>query len=146
MGGNAPNINHFSFLYTKTHPVLCDVGQYNVENRERINHRIGHFNKKKWKKFMKRKTSIKIIQFLKSRFPKFFQKKKKNKICVLNEDEGHHFSDQTHKLICQSTSLPLLEIIKNFYDLLSSHRVTYSILYDWIESVERAEDEEYMED
>ena len=143
LGGNTPNIKYFSVLYTRDHPVLCDIGSQNVEIRERLSDRTEHFNKKKWKRFMRRKTHRRIIQYLKSYFPKFFQKKKTGKICILNELETT-FSDETHQLICKSEKHSLLNIIKKFKHLLPNRNLSCGLLMDWILSVE--EEDCYIED
>lgn len=143
MGGNAPNMKYCSFLYTENHPVLCDVGTFNVENRERIDYRNEHFNNKKWRRFLMRKTNRNVIQYLKIYFPNFFQKKKTGKKCILNESEGEEFSAETHRLVCGCEKRNLLYILKEFRHLLSNERLANGLLFDWIESVE---ENDYIED
>lgn len=135
MGGNTPNMKYLSFLYTEYHPVLCDIGSFNVENRERLDYRSEHFNKKKWKRFLLRKTNRSIIQHLKIYFPNFFQKKRTNKKCILNESE-EAFPEEAHRLICGSEKKPLLNIIKEFRHLMTDERIAYGLLSDWVQSVE----------
>lgn len=138
LGGNAPNMKFFSVLYTKDHPVLCDIGNHNVENRERHTDRKEHFNKKKWKKFMQRRTHKPVVQYLKAYFPKFFQKKKKGKVCILNEAEKP-FPDETHRLVCKSDKKSLLNIFKEFRHLMGDGNISSGLLVDWIASVEEEE-------
>lgn len=145
LGGITPNAKYFSVLYTETHPVLCDIGSHNVENRERLADRSEHFNQKRWKKFLQRRTHRRVIQYLKIYFPKFFQKKKAGKICILNENDGL-FPDETHQLVCKSEKKPLLEIIKEFKHLISDRRLSSGLLMDWIMSVEEVEEECYIDD
>lgn len=143
MGGNTPNMKYISVLYTKDHPVLCDISNHNAENRERFGDRREKFNQKKWKKFLQRRTHKHVIQYLKSYFPKFFQKKKKGKICILNEDEKP-FPDETHQLVCKSEKKNLINIIKEFRHLLRNENLSSGLLMDWIASVE--EEVDCMED
>ena len=145
LGGNAPNIKFFSILYTKDHPVLCDIGAHNVENRERLSDRAERFNKKKWKKFMQRRTHRRVIQYLKTYFPKFFQKKKLGKNCILNEME-EAFPDETHELVCKSEKKSLLDIVKEFKHLMSSKWLSSGLLMDWIMSMEEEDEDCYIED
>ncbi|GFR14659.1 uncharacterized protein TNCT_490061 [Trichonephila clavata] len=44
MGGAVPDLKQFLFLYTDHHPVLCDIGDFNVENRVRLKGHKPHFN------------------------------------------------------------------------------------------------------
>lgn len=137
LGGSPPNVKYFSVLYAKDHPVLCDIGNHNVENRERRADRMEQFNNKKWKKFMRRRTHKHIIQYLKAYFPRFFQKKKTGKVCILNEEENP-FPDETHRLVCKSERTSLLNIIKEFRYLINERNVS-NLLMDWIDSVEEGE-------
>lgn len=134
LGGSPPNMKYFSVLYTKEHPVLCDIGNHNVENRERRGDRSEHFNIKKWKKFMQRRTHKHVIQYLKAYFPKFFQKKKTGKVCILNEEENP-FPDEAHRLVCKSDKKSLLNIIQEFRNLMTDEKIS-NLLIDWIASVE----------
>lgn len=133
LGGSVPNMKHFSFMYTHNHPVLCDIGNVNVENRERLRFRNEHFNKKKWNRLMRHKTTRDVIRYLKIYFPNFLQKKKKNKQCVLNDDEP--FDDETHNLICKSSRKNLLEVIKEFKHLIPE-RIISNVIDCWIEDLE----------
>lgn len=133
LGGSAPNVKFFSVLYTKDHPVLCDIGNHNVENRERLTDRGEQFNQKKWKNFMRRRTHKRVIQYLKAYFPKFFQKKKTGKICILNEEENQ-FSEETHQLVCKSEKKSLLDIIKDFSLLIPDENALYGLLMSWVSS------------
>lgn len=129
LGGVTPDIRFFSFLYTPDHPVLCNIGRFNTQKRERIDD-VDRFSRKRWVKLLRRKTCEKIIRYLKLYFPTFFQKKKKGKRCILNEEEGHPFDDVTHKLFCHSYFL--IEVLDVFRDLMPDPHIRDDLIPRWI--------------
>lgn len=135
LGGNTPNIKYFSFVYTEHHPVLCDIGSVNADNRERLTHRDEHFNKKKWVKFMKHKTLRDIVRYLRIVFPQYFQKKQKGKACILNEEEEDCFDGETHRLLCRSENKCLLELVKNYSHLMPNANIRHGLVNDWMKDL-----------
>lgn len=139
LGGSTPNIKYFSFMYTESHPVLCDIGSINADNRERLALGQEHFNKKKWTRFIRRKTIRDVIRYARVVFPHFFQKKKVGKCCILREDCEEYFDTETHKLICQSDKKSLLQVIRENCHLMPNSNIRL-IINQWINSFE-TEDE-----
>lgn len=137
LGGNVPNMQLFSFVYTASHPVLCDIGSSNVEARERLRFRREHFNRKKWTRLMRHKTTRDIIRYLRLYFPHFFQKKKKQKQCVLNDGE-EPFDCETHRLVCQSSRKSLLDVVKEFAYLMPEASVSRDVIDGWVQDLENA--------
>lgn len=126
LGGSVPNMKLFSFMYTHNHPVLCDIGSLNVENRERLRFRNGHFNKKKWSRVMRHKTTRDILRYAKIYFTHFFQKKKKNRQCILKEG----FDDETHNLICKSGRKSLFQVITEYKHLMPDRNID-PVIHKW---------------
>lgn len=135
LGGNTPNIKHFSFLYTNTHPVLCDIGSFNVDNRERLSNRKEHFNEKKWVRFMCRKTTRDVIRYLRIVFPTFFQKKKEGKHCILNETDEECFDSETHNLVCRSNEKSLALVLQDYMHLMPNESIRTCVIQKWIDKL-----------
>lgn len=135
LGGVPPDIKHFSFVYTTEHPVLCDFGGPNAEKKYRVDGKV-RFNRKRWVKFLRRKKCDKFIRYLKIYFPKYFQKKKKGRRCILKEDEeGVAFDHVTHKLVCQN--MTLFDILQTFPELTSdSLTIRYTLIPEWLRLAE----------
>lgn len=130
LGGIAPDIKQFSFVYTQCHPILTDIGSINSDNRERISSRLQKFNAKKWRKFLTRRTTRDMIRYAKDNFPFYFQKMKNN--CILQEPSlNDYFDDETHELICKSRNLCLLEVLMKFRHLMPCLAVRGNILFKW---------------
>lgn len=112
LGGIAPVIKNMSFLYAPSHPILADIGIMNAVRRctsqfEEI------FNQKKWKTFLTKRFSKKIVEYLKKVHPKYFKKKKKkNRKCILEETVS--FNDTTHEILCQTDKTCLYDILKKY--------------------------------
>lgn len=112
LGGIAPVIKNMSFLYASSHPILVDIGIMNAVRRctsqfEEI------FNQKKWKTFLTKRFSKRIIEYLKKIHPRYFKRKKKqNKICIL--EETINFNDITHEILCQTNKTCLYDILKKY--------------------------------
>lgn len=134
LGGSAPLVRHFSFVYTPDHPVMCDIGSPNVEVRERISNRKEHFNDKKWTRFMCRKTTRDVIRYLKVVFPHYFQKKQKGKRCILDETE-ECFDGETHELICHNEKLCLASFLWKFRHFLPDPHLRENVVRTWIEEL-----------
>lgn len=133
LGGRTPNIKHLSFLYTNTHPVLCDIGSFNVEYRDRLLNRSEHFNEKKWARFMCRKTTRDVIRYLRIVFPTFFQKRKTGKRCILNETENEEcFDSETHDLVCNSDKKCLGQFLLDYMHLMPNESIRIGIIQKWI--------------
>ncbi|GFR12606.1 uncharacterized protein TNCT_732561 [Trichonephila clavata] len=132
MGGAVPDLKQFLFLYTDHHPVLCDIGDFNVENRVRLKGHKPHLNEKKWRRVMQKKTLRDVIRYLKLEFNLFFhQKKKKGKRCILNEpDEA--FDTETHELLCQSGHKSLIHILQEFCHLMPNNHIRNNIVGEWV--------------
>lgn len=135
LGGNTPNVKHFSCLYTDTHPVLCDIGSFNVENRERLSNRREHFNEKKWARFMCRKTIRDVIRYLRVVFPSFFQKSKVGRRCILNETDEECFDNETHDLVCRSGEKSLARVLLDYIHLLPSESIRTGVIQKWIDKL-----------
>ncbi|GIY73876.1 uncharacterized protein CEXT_54971 [Caerostris extrusa] len=133
LGGTTPNMKLFSFVYTNTHPVLCDIGAYNAEVRERLSHRAEHFNDKKWSRFMTRKTIRDVVRYLRIIFPTFFQKKKTAKRCVLNEPDEEGFDDETHRLVCQSDQKSLIQVLAEYSHLMPRETIQTGLIQTWVD-------------
>lgn len=131
-GGHPPILKLMTFLYTKTHPVLCDVGSKNVEKRVRIGHRP-FMKQKSWLRFLNNRTSLEVYRYLKLIRPDLF-KKKCNGICLLNENVS--FNDATHSLICKSKKQNLITILKDYMFLLPDDTVA-DVIQTWILDVEQ---------
>lgn len=130
LGGNVPDLKQFLFLYTETHPVLCDMGSFNVDNRVRLKGHKPHFNEKKWRRFMMKKTLRDVIRYLKLEFKLFFQQKKKGSVCILDERENA-FDTETHQLLCQSQKEPLVKILKTFAHLMPNRHIRQDVVETW---------------
>lgn len=134
LGGSTPNIKLFGFLFTPRHPILTDIGSNNSDIRERVSNRIEHFNEKKWKRFMQRKTTRDVIRYLKLIFPNFFQKRKNG--CMLSENGGEEvFDDETHNLICKSVTKSLVQVLFDFQNLMPDEHIRNNIIGRWIKDV-----------
>ena len=129
LGGLTPDIKYFSFAFTKNHPVLCDMGGSNSNKKELINGK-DHFNRKKWIKFLRRKKTVSILRYLKIYYPTYFQKKKKSKRCILYEEEGYGFDDETHLLVCHDHYL--IEILEKFKHLMPNQQIREVLIPKWI--------------
>lgn len=124
-------------MYSQRHPVLCDIGRNNAENRERLGCREEHFNRKKWLRFLRRKTLRDVIRYLRVVFPLYFQKKKKNKRCILNEPgDEDTFDLETHELICQSEKKSLLQILKEYRHLMPDDTIKTQVIDTWLDDLE----------
>lgn len=130
MGGVTPDIKQFSFIYTREHPVLCDMGGLNGEKKEWVNGKE-RFDNKKWSKFLHKKKIINIIRFLKGYYPKYFQKKKPGARCILYDDERLPFDDETHSLICQNGFF--IDVLRNFRQLMPDQTIQKEI-QSWIDT------------
>ncbi|GFQ96326.1 uncharacterized protein TNCT_692771 [Trichonephila clavata] len=132
MGGAVPDLKQFLFLYTDHHPVLCDIGDFNVENRVRLKGHKPHLNEKKWRRVMQKKTLRDVIRYLKLEFKLFFhQKKKKGKRCILDEpDEA--FDTETHELLCQSGHKSLILVLREFCHLMPNNHIRNNIVGKWV--------------
>lgn len=135
LGGSTPNMKHFIFVYAVDHPVLCDIGSANADKRERLSHNEEYFNKKKWSRFMRRKTTRDVIRYMRVVFPGYFQKKRVGRRCILNETEEECFDHETHRLVCQSEKKCLLEVIAEFIHLMPNSEVKCRVIESWIESL-----------
>lgn len=133
MGGVTPDIKHFSFAYTKEHPVLCDIGSVNAEKKELIDGKE-RFDKKKWIKFLHGKKIINITRFLKIYYPNYFQKKKPGKRCILFDDGRIPFDDETHSLICQNGYF--IDVLQNFKHLMSNPKIREDLIPKWIKKAQ----------
>lgn len=130
MGGVTPDIKLFSLVYTKDHPVLCDMGALNAEKKELIDGKE-RFDRKKWITFLSKKRMVNIIRFLKGYFPKYFQKKKPGKRCILYDGEhGIPFDDETHALICQNKYL--IDVLQKFKHLIPNLIIRDIKIKKWI--------------
>lgn len=129
LGGVTPDIKHFSFAYTKERPVLCDIGGANSDKKE-LKRGEETFDRKKWNRFLKRKRILCVIRYLKAYFPRYFQKKKKGKRCILNEEDDVAFDDETHKLVCGNPFL--VDALRQFSHLTSNQ----ALIEQWIQSLE----------
>lgn len=130
LGGVTPNIKHFSFLFTESHPILADIGSVNAESRERISTRVEHFNAKKWKKFLQNKTTRDVIRYMRVLFPNFFQKKRNG--CVLADGDDEVFDDETHQLVCKCSANNLADILFRFRHLMPDHNIRHNVVRQWI--------------
>lgn len=131
LGGKAPNIKSFSFMYTHCHPVLCDIDVINADGRERLAQREHYFNEKKWNRFMTRKTIRDVIRYARIVFPNYFQKKSKENCCILKEELDDCFDTETHQLVCKSNKKPLIDVIKEFKHLMGNSLVRLNIIDQW---------------
>lgn len=131
LGGSTPNINKFQFVYTTHHPVLCNIGSENARYRERVSGYKEHFNKKKWLRFMTRKTIRDIIRYARITFPHYFLKKKQNR-CILKDDENDKFDSESHALICQSEKKSLVQVLKEFQNLIPNTDIKKNTIDQWI--------------
>lgn len=136
MGGAVPDLKQFLFLYTPNHPVLCDIGSHNVENRVRLKGNQPHMNEKKWRRVMHKKTIRDVIRYMKVEFSHFFnQKKKKGKRCVLDETE-EAFDTETHELLCQSNQKSLVQVIQDFSHLMPDENIRH-VMDTWVGELAR---------
>lgn len=133
MGGVTPDIKQFSFAYTKEHPVLCDMGGLNAEKKELVDGKE-RFRKKKWSKFLHKKKIINITRFLKGYYPKYFQKKKAGKRCILYDDDQLPFDDETHSLICQNGYF--IDVLQNFRHLMPDLKIQNALIQEWIDKAQ----------
>lgn len=129
MGGVTPNIKYFSFVYTREHPVLCDIGCENADKKEIINGKE-HFNRKKWIKFLQKKKTVDIIRYFKKYYPNYFQKKKPGRRCILNEEEQLGFDDETHTLVCKN--LYLIDALLQFKHLIPNATIQNYLIRKWV--------------
>jgi len=135
LGGHVPDMKRFLFLYTPRHPVLCDMGSWNVEKRERLVHHKPHLNVKKWHRVMQKKTIRDILRYLKLEFQLYFkQKKKKGQRCLLNETEKC-FDTETHQLLCQSQQKSIVQVLKEFNHLMPQSGIRREVIGDWIQTL-----------
>ena len=131
LGGNVPDLKQFLFLYTERHPVLCDMGSENVDNRVRLKGHKPHLNEKKWRRVMQKKTMRDVIRYLKLEFKLFFHhKKKKGQRCLLDEQD-ECFDGETHALLCQSQQKPLVQVLKEFSHLMPNDHIRNDIVGVW---------------
>lgn len=145
LGGTIPDLKQFLFLYTDRHPVLCDMGSYNVENRVRLKGYQPHLNEKKWRRVMQKKTMRDVIRYLKVEFKLFFQhKKKKGTRCILDEP-NECFDAETHELLCQSQQMSLIQALKKFCHLMPNDHIRNNIVGEWINTLGPPEEEEEVE-
>ena len=130
LGGAPPVFKWSTFLYADNHPVLASVGAGNSDKRNRDGNRE-LFSKKKWNRFLRKKTCIVITRYFRNVRPDLFRKKfgSKNK-CLLHEDGM--FNDETHRLICRSKRCSLAQVLENFIHLMKNDRIKCIIL-KWIE-------------
>ena len=129
-GGAPPDFKHSSLLYTGNHPVLASVGSINSEKRNRdCNKEL--FSKKKWNRFLRKKTCITITRYFRNVRPDLFRKKfgPRNK-CLLHESVN--FNDETHRLICRSKKCNLAQVLERFVHLMRDD-VVKTIIWKWIE-------------
>lgn len=141
LGGNVPDLKQFLFLYTSHHPVLCDIGSFNVENRVRLQGTKPHLNVKKWRRVLQKKTIRDVIRYLKLEFRLFFnQKKKKGKRCILDESE-ECFDTETHKLLCQSSQKSLAQVLQEFLHLMPNKHVQNKVILEWLKHLKPLTDE-----
>lgn len=128
LGGITPDLKQCSFVFTKEHPVLCDIGRLNAEKKEL------KFKRKKWKKFLCRKTTRDVIRMLKHIYGKYFQKKKPGKKCILNDGEqGEGFDDETHGLICGSKQITLSNVLNKYKHLNPDFN---NLITEWLHLLE----------
>lgn len=133
MGGVPPVIEDMSFLYTPEHPVLCSFGSGNASTKHMI-HGEPSFNRKKWVKFLRRQKTDKVKGYLKSYYPRYFQKRRPGRRCVLNERRGLAFDDLTHSLICQDWYL--MEVLRTFRELMPDLHIRDQLIPEWIREAE----------
>ncbi|KAG8156214.1 hypothetical protein JTE90_011124 [Oedothorax gibbosus] len=135
LGGHVPDMKRFLFLYTSRHPVLCDMGSYNVEKRERLVHHEPHLNVKKWHRVMQKKTIRDVLRYLKLEFQLYFkQKKKRGQRCILDET-NECFDTETHQLLCQSQQKSLVQVLKEFQHLMPQRVIRQETIGEWISSL-----------
>ncbi|GBN19722.1 hypothetical protein AVEN_261799-1 [Araneus ventricosus] len=142
LGGSVPNLKDFLFLYTRNHPVLCDMGSHNVDLRVRLKEFKPHFDEKKFRRFMQKKTLRDVIRYLKLEFKLYFnQKKKKGKRCILNEPDDEGFDTETHQLLCQSTKKSLIQVLEDFCHLMPNHHIRNNVVGEWMRMTHSREPE-----
>lgn len=132
LGGKAPNIKSFSFMYTHFHPVLCDIDVTNADGRERLGQREHYFNEKKWNRFMTRKTIRDVIRYTRIVFPLYFKKKSKENCCILRDESDDKFDGETHNLVCKRNKKSLIEVIQEFKHLMPNSQVRLNVIEKWL--------------
>ncbi|KMQ83065.1 hypothetical protein RF55_21033, partial [Lasius niger] len=116
LGGKPPVLKYVSFVYTESHPVLVNVGTKNVEDRVRIGP-LQCMNRKKWTRFLNKRTTLEITRYLKLVQPEFFKKKcKANDPCVLSENIS--FSRETHRLVCHCRRNTVVSVLQDYIHLM----------------------------
>lgn len=129
LGGNAPVLRLSSFLYTNDHPVLVNLGAINCEKRNRDGNRE-LFSKKKWNRFLREKTCLAVIKYLRNIRPELFRNKfGARSDCFLKESEN--FDDATHKLICDHRKSNIADVLEHFIHLIKDSRIQ-CVIKNWI--------------
>lgn len=129
IGGVPPEVKSLSFAYTKEHPVLCNLGKGNA-NKKILIHGKEQFTRKRWGKFLRGKKLDGIIQQLKTDYPRYFQRKRPGKQCILNESGGDTFDDLTHSLLCRKRFL--IDVLQDFKELMPDLHIRDTLIPLWV--------------
>lgn len=132
LGGHPPVLKRMYFIYTEQHPVLVDIGEANSKLKEHIG-QLECTNRKKWLRFMKKRTTLEVTRYLKLTCPQFFKKKSKaHSKCILSNRE--YFNDETHKLICECRKSSFADVLKNHIHLMPEEK-NRKLIEHWLDEM-----------